>query len=80
MEIIRDSSGRFRVTGDTPPNTLGKFLYAKGALASLRKETVRFTPPNQLNDRWDCIQFRYRAEDIEKAWQFSPTGPDLWYN
>lgn len=71
MVIIRDSrrNDRFIVVGDTPPMTLGKFLDAKAAFASLKDETVRFTPPNQLNDEWDCIPSRYRAEDIEMAWQ-----------
>lgn len=69
MNISHDSGGNICVMGDATPNTLGKFLDAEGAIASLEEETVKFTPPKQLNDKWDCIPLRYRAEDIEKAWQ-----------
>lgn len=68
MVVIRDSNGNSPVTGDAPPSTLGKFLDAEGAIASLKEETVKFTPPNQLNDEWDCIPFRYKSEDIERLW------------
>lgn len=59
------------VVGDTPPNTLGKFLDANGALASLEKETIKFTPPNQLNDKFDCMPLCYREAEIEASWKRS---------
>ena len=59
------------VVGDTPPNTLGKFLDAKGALACLEGETIRFTPPNQLNDNFDCMPRCYRVTEGEASWNRS---------
>ena len=71
MCVVRGVNGCFRVVGDTPPNRLGKFLDAMGTRASLEGETIKFTPPNKLNDRWDCIPFRYREKDVEEFWQRS---------
>ena len=59
------------VVGDTPPDTLGKFLDANGALACLDEEMVRFTPPNQLNDKFDCMPLCYREAEIEASWNRS---------
>lgn len=72
MRGIQDLYMRHYIIGDIPPNTLGKFLDAEGALASLEDESIRFTPPNQLNDKLDCIPSGYRDEDIEKEWCHSP--------
>ena len=58
-----------RIEGNNPPAKLGKLLDAEGALSCLAEETIRFTPPNQLNDKLDCVPFRYKTEDIEKAWR-----------
>lgn len=51
-EVLRESN---RSMLDPCPTQLGKFLDAEGALASLEDESIRFTPPNQLNDKLDCI-------------------------
>lgn len=53
------------------PDILGKFLNSEGALASLEDSTIKFTPPNQLNDEFDCIPSCYRDEAIEKVWYHS---------
>lgn len=39
MNISHDSNGNIRIIGDATPNTLGKFLDAEGAIASLKEET-----------------------------------------
>ena len=70
MATILCVDGQNRLVGDTPPAVLGKFFDgAKGVLDSLDNETVKFTPPSQLNDGWDCVPLGYRMEDIERAWQ-----------
>lgn len=68
-EVLRESNRSVR---DPCPTQLGKFLDAKGVLASLEEFTIRFTPPSQLNDEWDCIPFQYQEKDIENAWRHSP--------
>lgn len=73
MATILCVDGQNRLVGDTPPAVLGKFFDgAQGILDSLDNATVKFTPPNQLNDGWDCVPLSFRMEDIEKAWQKSP--------
>lgn len=73
MVTIQCDEGQNRLIGDPPPAILGKFFDgAKVVLDSLDNETVKFTPPNQLNDGWDCIPLCYRLEDIEKAWKKNP--------
>ena len=62
--------------GDRPPPFLGKFLDADGVLASLDKETLKFTPPEQLNDEWDCVPSGFKSEDIEAAWHNHPQSCD----
>lgn len=42
MNISHDSGGNICVMGDATPNTLGKFLDAEGAIASLEEETSTF--------------------------------------
>lgn len=68
-EVLREYNRSMRAPR---PAQLGKFLDAKGALASLEEYTIRFTPPSQLNDEWDCIPFQYQEKDIENAWSHSP--------
>lgn len=70
-EVLREYN---RSVHNPRPAQLGKFLDAKGALASLEEFTIRFTPPNQLNDERDCIPSGYRYEDIEKEWCHSPVS------
>lgn len=73
MATIQRVEGQNRFIGDSPPATLGKFFdCAEAVLDSLDNETVKFTPPSQLNDGWDCIPLGYRMEDIEKAWERNP--------
>jgi hypothetical protein len=72
MATVQNINGQYHLIGDRPPRRLGKFLDADGVLASIDKETVKFTPPNQLNDDWDCIPLSYNREDVEKVWQKNP--------
>lgn len=73
MATVQNLDGKPRLIGDTPPPQLGKFFDgAEGVLSSLDDETVKFTPPNQLNDGWDCIPLCYKLEDIKKAWKKNP--------
>ncbi len=73
MATVQNVDGDNLLIGDPPPPQLGKFFDgAEGVLSSLDNETVKFTPPNQLNDGWDCIPLCYKMEDIENAWQKNP--------
>ena len=59
------------IVGVPPPAKLGKFLDSKGALASLEECTIRFTPPNQLNDKFDCMPLCYKEVEIDASWDRS---------
>lgn len=76
MATIRNENGYNCLLGDRPPPFLGKFLDADGVLASLVNETLKFTPPEQLNDEWDCVPSGYKSEDIEASWHNHPQSCD----
>jgi hypothetical protein len=80
MATIQKVDKQNILIGDNPPPLLGKFFDANGVLASIDAETVKFTPPNELNDCFDCVPGSYKMADIEKAWQNNPWSrywPDL---
>lgn len=76
MATIQKVDKQNILIGDNPPPLLGKFFDANGVLASIDAETVKFTPPNELNDCFDCVPGSYKMADIEKAWKNNPLSLD----
>jgi len=71
MARVETRDGINQLVGDTPPLTVGKFLDGNGLVAMLKNQTVKFCPPKELNDGWDCVPLQFRVEDILRAWEQS---------